>query len=405
MQAKVAQASAGPMSRVSPVTRDSKKPAVRAQSAVMVDAPTTVQASVAPLFTPFQMRHFELKHRMVYPPLTRLRADVATNVPQPIMAEYYGQRATDGGLIISEGTYVNNVACGYPGAPGVWTEEQVEAWKPITKAVHDKGGLIFCQLWHCGRASHPDLIGGRTPVSASAIAIQDNAYTPNGPAPYPVPQPLDKEGIKQTVKDFAAAARNAIAAGFDGVEIHGANGYLIDQFTKSSTNTRTDEYGGSIENRCRFALEVVDAVVAEVGAERTGLRLAPFTQFLQAVDEYPYSTFTYLVEQLNKYKLAYIHMVEARAQGNTDDENAPGDLTPFRKVWHGPFIAAGGFKAESGAAAVESGHADLIAYGRWWIANPDLPKRFAVGAPLTPYDRNTFYAGGEKGYTDYPFLE
>lgn len=382
---------------------------VRAQSAATLEAPVatksaTMLPTVAPLFTPFKMGRFELAHRMVYPPLTRQRA--IERVPIPLMGQYYAQRATAGGLMISEGTYVSQTAIGYPGAPGVWTQEQVEAWKPVVQAVHDKGAIFFTQLWHCGRSSHPDLTGGRAPVSASALRLAGEVDLGNGKTDvHPVPVALDLAGIKATVNDYRTAARNAIDAGFDGVELHGANGYLIDQFTKSSTNKRTDDYGGSIENRCRFALEVVAAVVEEIGADRVGIRLSPFTEFQDATDETPYGTYIYLVEQLNQYHLSYLHMIEARVNGIFSVENPTGSLEPFRKVFNGPFITAGSFKAETGAEAVQSGHADLVAYGRDWIANPDLPTRFQQGAPLNKYDRNTFYAPGPKGYTDYPYLD
>mmetsp|Transcript_5714 Transcript_5714/g.9921 ORF Transcript_5714/g.9921 Transcript_5714/m.9921 type:complete len:407 (+) Transcript_5714:96-1316(+) len=363
-------------------------------------------ADVSPLFQPLQVGRFELEHRMVYPPLTRCRA--IDTVPQTVMAEYYTQRATKGGLVIAEGTVVAPNGQGYPHTPGIWTQEQVKAWKPIVKAVKAKGAIFFMQLWHVGRASHaafqPE---GSEVVGASALAItpkQGMVFTGTEMAEHPVPKALDIPGIKGHVEAFRVGARNAIDAGFDGVEIHGANGYLIDQFTKSSTNLRTDAYGGSIEARCKFALEVVDAVVAEVGADRVGLRLSPFTDFNGATDATVYATFMFLVEQVNKRGLAYLHMIESRANG-VEDQADCGTLAPFRAVCTSPFITAGSFKAESGAAAVAGGQADMVAYGRQWIANPDLPKRFQLGAPLNKYDRDTFYTQGLNGYTDYPTLE
>lgn len=377
----------------------------------MADSEYTPLDSVAPLFTPFKLGRYQLAHRMVLAPLTRNRNSIPGQVPQPVMTTYYSQRASKGTFMLAEATGINSTASGYPGTPGIWNDEQVEAWKPIVKAVKGKGAIFWSQLWHAGRASHPALIDGQTPIGPSALAVPDKCWLGGTTMePYPVPHELTKEDIKNVVQDFVKCAQNALAAGFDGVELHAANGYLIDQFTKSSTNKRTDEYGGSVENRCRFALEVLEAVLPVVGADRLGIRFSPFEDYLYAEDETPYTTFTYMVEQLNKYNLAYVHFIEPRMQNavGTDGESGVSKkecLDPFRKVYQGTFIAAGGYKGESGAAAITSGHADLIAYGRWWIANPDLPKRFAIGAPLTKYDRSTFYYGGEKGYIDYPFLE
>ncbi|EFJ47936.1 hypothetical protein VOLCADRAFT_81300 [Volvox carteri f. nagariensis] len=369
-----------------------------------------VPSDVAPLFTSYKLSggRFQLSNRIVYAPLTRLRA--IGSVPQPSAAVYYSQRAVPGTLLISEATIVAPDGLGYMNSPGVYSSEQLEAWKPVVKAVKDKGALFFCQLWHCGRASHPELQpGGAAPLSSSTRPITSPeyvVYTPSGPKQYAVPRAATKEDIKRVVADYARAAKNAIeVAGFDGVEIHGANGYFIDQFIKDSVNDRTDEYGGSIEKRCRLALEVVEAVVAAVGADRVGIRISPFAQFLDAVDSTPYATHTYLVEQLNKYGLSYIHMVEPRILGNTEVESSSDSLEPFRRVYKGTFITAGGFKADTGAAAVTSGQADLVAYGRWYLANPDLHKRFLLNAPLNKYDRNTFYSPGMEGYIDYPTLE
>lgn len=372
------------------------------------------KTDVAPLFQPCNRGILKLTNRMVYAPLTRMRCNLE-GVPQPHMQEYYTQRATAGSLFISEGTYVSQLSIGYARAPGIYTQEQTEAWKPIVEAVKAKGATFFCQLFHCGRGAHADLTGGEQPVSASAIAISSKfkIYSPSFEAlDYPVPRELAVPEIKEIVSQFAAAAKNALAAGFDGVELHGANGYLSEQFMKSSTNKRTDEYGGSIEKRCRFTLEVVDAMVEAVGAEKVGIRLSPFADFLDAVDDTPYATYVYLIEQLNKRKLAYVHMIEGRITAAAKQEDLVTDhephrqtLDPFRKVWDGLFLAAGGYTAKSGAEAIASGHADLIVYGRWWLANPDLPKRFKLGAPLNKYDRATFYSPGMEGYLDYPYLE
>eukprot|EP00200_Dunaliella_tertiolecta_P006241 CAMPEP_0202350888 /NCGR_PEP_ID=MMETSP1126-20121109/7772_1 /ASSEMBLY_ACC=CAM_ASM_000457 /TAXON_ID=3047 /ORGANISM="Dunaliella tertiolecta, Strain CCMP1320" /LENGTH=396 /DNA_ID=CAMNT_0048942933 /DNA_START=150 /DNA_END=1340 /DNA_ORIENTATION=+ len=371
-----------------------------------------VKEDVAPLFQPFKLPGGEeLQNRMVYPPLTRCRA--FDTIPQPWMAEYYGQRATPGTLLITEATIVDRDGQGFPHTPGIFSIEQTEAWKPIVKTVRDKGAVLFCQLWHVGRASHNAYqVDGKPPVSSSDLKISSEKWKtcimPDGTlGEYPVPAALDKQGIKDKVQAYRQAARNAIDAGFNGIELHGAHGYLIDQFTKDSVNKRTDEYGGSIENRCRFALEVVAAVAEEIGAERVGIRLSPFSTFNDATDSTPYATLIYLVEQLNiKFpNMAYLHMVEPRVDGVESKEPGDTSLLPFRKIWKGPMISAGGHTKETGAAAVARGDADLIAYGRVWIANPDLPERFKRGAPLNPYDRNTFYSQGKEGYLDYPFLE
>ncbi|GAB4814384.1 hypothetical protein N2152v2_001430 [Parachlorella kessleri] len=361
-----------------------------------------------PLFRPVKVGPLTLNHRVVLAPLTRCRAFDA--IPQPKAAIYYSQRATEGGLLITEATGISDTGYGYPCTPGIHTHEQVEAWKPIVQAVHDKGGYFFCQIWHCGRSSHQDYQpNGELPVSSSAIAITDGnkPISPKTfkPAEYPVPRALEAHEIPGIVDQFRQAARNAIDAGFDGVELHGANGYLIDQFLKDEVNHRTDQYGGSIENRCRFALEVVKAVADEIGAERTALRLSPFGGFQNATDSHPYALITYLLEELNKLNLAYVHFVEPRIAGNATLDQTPHTLAPFRAVYKGTVIVAGGYTREEGNKAIESGKADLVCYGRLFIANPDLPKRFLLGAPLNAYDRSTFYSQGDEGYIDYPFLE
>lgn len=324
-------------------------------------------------------------------------------------AEYYGQRASPGGLLISEATCICPEGHGYPNSPGIYTKEHIEAWKPIVKAVHDKGGVFFLQLWHVGRASHPDYQpNGAAPVSSTTKPLSEawEVYTPKGgPFKYTPPRALAKEELPGIVAQYAQAAKNAIEAGFDGVEIHGANGYLIDQFLKDGINDRTDEYGGPVENRIKFALEVTQAVVDAVGADRTGIRISPFQTFLDASDSTPYTTHTALVEKLNPFGLAYVHMVEPRVQGNENVEAWHDSLLPFRTVSKSPFIAAGGHDRESGSEAVRSGQADAVAYGRWFLSTPDMPKRFILNAPLNPYDRNTFYSSGLEGYTDYPTLE
>ncbi|CAK0770085.1 hypothetical protein CVIRNUC_003732 [Coccomyxa viridis] len=347
---------------------------------------------------------------MVYAPLTRCRA--LGTVPCEGAQKYYKQRALKGGLMITEATTVSATGHGYPNTPGIFRKDQVNAWGPIVSGVHEAGGVFFVQLWHVGRASHPDYQpGGAQPLSCSDVPIPApfKCLRADGSmAAYPVPRPLTKEEIQELVQAFADAAENAIKAGFDGVEIHGANGYLIEQFFRKTCNKRTDDYGGSIPNRCRFCLEIVKAVTARIGADRVGLRLSPYGAFLHgSLDDEVEELVTYLVKELAKLKLVYLHCVEPRAQGHASVEPPPGqDLQKFRKVWPGPFLAAGGYNKHSGDVAIEDGTADLITYGRFWLSTPDLPERFAKGAPINHYDRNTFYSTDPvKGYSDYPFLD
>ncbi|BDA45039.1 12-oxophytodienoate reductase 1 [Coccomyxa sp. Obi] len=367
-----------------------------------------VPKDVNPLLTPYQLGPFDLSHRIVLAPLTRCRA--LGTVPQINAAEYYAQRTSNGGLLISEATCISVEGHGYPNTPGIYTEEQINAWKPVTQAVKDAGGIFFLQLWHCGRSSHPEYQpGGADPVSSSAIAISNGTvYTPSGKAyPFPVPRALDISEIPGIVKSYADGARNSLAAGFHGVEIHGANGYLIDQFLKSNVNKRTDKYGGSIPNRARFALEVAAAVADAVGPELTGIRLSPYSDFQEATDPETLDLNLYLVDKLSEMGLLYVHAVESRISGNVDAEDAQESLEPLRKAFKGCFMAAGGYDREAGIKAIESGHADLVAYGRIFLANPDLPLRYALSdAPLNPYDRDTFYTSDQVvGYLDYPYLK
>uniref|UniRef100_A0A0D3GE75 NADH:flavin oxidoreductase/NADH oxidase N-terminal domain-containing protein n=1 Tax=Oryza barthii TaxID=65489 RepID=A0A0D3GE75_9ORYZ len=367
----------------------------------MVQAQAATEAAI-PLMAPYKMGRFELFHRVVLAPLTRCRS--YGHVPQPHAAVYYSQRATNGGLLISESTGVSATGEGYPEIPGVWTRQQVEAWKPIVDAVHRKGALFFCQLAHVGRASTNDFQpNGQAPISST-----DKQITPDDShMVYSKPRRLRTDEIPQIVDDFRVAARNAIEAGFDGVEIHGAHGYLIDQFMKDSANDRTDQYGGSLENRCRFAVEVIDAVVAEVGADRVGVRLSPYIDFMDCFDSDPEALGSYMVQRLNKYPgLLYCHMVEPRMAIVEGRRKITHGLLPFRKQFNGTFIASGGYDREEGNKVVDDGYADLVAYGRLFLGNPDLPRRFELNAPLNKYDRSTFYTHNSVvGYTDYPFLE
>ncbi|PIN00632.1 NADH:flavin oxidoreductase/12-oxophytodienoate reductase [Handroanthus impetiginosus] len=347
-----------------------------------------------PLLTPHRMGDFDLSHRIVLAPLTRNRS--YNNVPQPHAALYYSQRATKGGPLISEATGVSDTAQGYPDTPGIWTKEQVEAWKPIVDAVHQKGAIFFLQLWHVGRVS----TYGLQPNGQAPLSSTDKGVTPG----------LDGDEIPGIVNDFRLAARNAMEAGFDGVEIHGANGYLIEQFLKDHINGRMDEYGGSLENRCCFALEVVEAITEEIGFHRVGIRLSPYTTVMDSIDSDPDGLGLYMANALNKFNIRYLHMIEPRVIGamvlQGPEDEIPHKLLPMRKAFNSTFIAAGGYNRSKANRAIAENYTDLIAFGRLFLANPDLPKRYEMDAPLNKYNRSTFYISDPVvGYTDYPFLE
>lgn len=352
------------------------------------------------LFVPVRLGPYKLRNRVVMAPLTRNRAG-AGNVPHELNALYYDQRAS-AGLIISEASQISPQGVGYPGTPGIHSREQVEGWEIVTKAVHERDGRIFLQLWHVGRISHPSLqSNGELPVAPSAIKPAGQVFTATGPQPFVTPRALETHEIPGIVEDFRKAAMNALAAGFDGVEIHAANGYLIDQFLRDGSNHRTDRYGGSIENRARFLLEVTDAVVSVWGANRVGVRLSPVGSFNDMSDSNPQQTFEYATGKLSRLGLAYLHIVELDA----DNAKPPFDFVSLRKVFKGTYIANAGYTKERASAALKRGDADLVAFGALFLANPDLPQRFAQDAPLNKPDQATFYGGGAKGYTDYPFLE
>jgi N-ethylmaleimide reductase len=337
-------------------------------------------------------------------PLTRSRADEAAgDIPgSPMNVEYYRQRS-NAGLIISEGTQVSPVGKGYMATPGIYSDAQVEGWKPITQAVHEAGSKIVAQIWHVGRVTHPNLTGGAQPIAPSAVAAKVVAYTHAGKVEAPEPRALGLDEIKDIVAEYRRGAANAIRAGFDGIELHGANGYLIDQFLRDGANKRTDEYGGSIENRARFALEVVDAVVAEIGAGRVGIRLSPVTPANDLADSNPQAVFGYLIEELNKRGIAFIHFVEGATGGPRD---IPGfDFAWARQAFKGTYIANNGYTREMAIEAVDSGRADAVAFGRAYIANPDLVQRLKLDAPLNVPNPKTFYTFGEEGYIDYPGLD
>ena len=357
------------------------------------------------LFSPAQVGSMTLSHRVVMAPLTRLRSEQPGDVPGALMVKYYGQRASEGGLIISEATTVSILGRGYLGAPGIYTDEQISGWKKITDVVHAKGGRMFLQLWHNGRVSHVDMTNGATPVAPSVMPFEGLAFTPNGWVPVSPHRALETEEISGIVEEYRRGAERAKAAGFDGVELHGANGYLPDQFLQDGSNKRTDAYGGSIANRARFLLEVTEALVSVWGGDRVGIRVGPSGTYHGMSDSDSAATFGYVAEQLNQFGLAYLHIIEPRIQGSQliEDGLQPIAAAQLRTIFKGKIIAAGGFDAKGAEAIVEKGDADLVAFGRYFIANPDLPKRIKLGLPLNAYDRATFYGGDDHGYTDYPF--
>ena len=356
------------------------------------------------LLTPLKVGRFQLRNRIVMAPLTRRRA-TDDHVPTEIMKIYYEQRAS-AGLIIAEAANISLQANGYMNCPGIYTTEQIEAWKPVTKAVHNKGGLIFLQLWHVGRVSHPLLqADGQLPVSASAIKATGLQKTPAGQKEMVTPRALETDEIQGIIDDFRNAAVNAIEAGFDGVEIHGANGYLLDQFLHDGSNIRTDDYGGSMENRARLMMEVTDSCCKAIGSDRVGVRLSPSGIYKDMFDSNPVELFEYVISELNEFQLAYLHLLEPLVALEPEEKYSKylKVVTPhFRKFYKGSLITNCGFDFDSGNKIIENGNADLVAFGKLYISNPDLVERFAIGAPLTPWDTDTFYYGGEKGYIDYP---
>lgn len=358
------------------------------------------------LLSPVIVGPYLLRNRLVMPPLTRCRAD-KKGAPTDLMTIHYAQRST-AGLIITEGTTISPQGGGYPGVPGIYNAEQVDAWRRVTVAVHARGGHIFLQLWHVGRQTHSSVLPGRElPVAPSAVPIVNfEHYTGAGMVPYEVPRALELDEIPAVVAEYAQAARNAMLAGFDGVEIHGANGYLIDQFLNDRVNLRTDEYGGSLKNRVRFLREVCEAVSGACGAERVGIRLSPSSTWMDALDSDKRSLFTEAVSTLAGMHLAYLHLIEPTIAGSQTVEAANDGIPSsfFRSLYPGTLIVSGDHTARTGAAALAEGTADLIGFGRLFIANPDLPERFRLGAPLNDAKPDLFYTPGAKGYTDYPAL-
>jgi N-ethylmaleimide reductase len=354
------------------------------------------------LFQPVPLGPLTLANRVVMAPLTRSRAG-AGDVPGPMNAQYYAQRAS-AGLIISEATQITQQGKGYAWTPGIETPDQVAGWRGVTDAVHAAGGHIFLQMWHVGRISHPSLQpGGGLPVAPSAVRPEGNAFTEHGFAPMTTPRALEIGEIAGIVEDYRRGAANAKAAGFDGVEIHAANGYLIDQFLRDKTNRRTDEYGGSVENRTRFLREVSEAVVSVWGADRVGIRFSPLSPANDIADSDPESVFTEAVRIVDEIGLVYIHVIEGATRGPRD---VPGgfDLQKLRRAFGGTYIANNGYDLALATTALAEGRADLIAFGRPYIANPDLVERLRAGAALAEPDQATFYGGDAHGYTDYPAL-
>jgi len=355
------------------------------------------------LLTPYH-KNLDLKNRVVMAPMTRSRAANDGNVPtEDLHVPYYVQRASTG-LIITEGSQVSKQAVGYVNTAGIYSKEQVEGWKKVTKEVHDKGGKIFIQLWHVGRMSHPDFHNGELPLAPSAINPNAKSYTPEGFKDTVTPKAMSIEEIKQTVEDFKNAAKNAVEAGFDGVEIHSSNGYLFHQFFNGTSNTRTDEYGGTIENRARFFFEVLDAMTKVIPQQKIGARFNPSLNgmFGITMDEDTIPTFEYIIKKLNDYDLAYIHLSEPFTDVSDISYAVKNIAKHFRPLYKGTLMINAGFDQESGNKVIEEGNADLVAYGKPFISNPDLVERFANGYDLADWNEETFYTPGKEGYLDYP---
>lgn len=355
------------------------------------------------LFDPITLGAIEAPNRILMAPLTRGRA-ISGHVPSALMAEYYAQRAS-AGLIISEATGISQQGLGWPAAPGVWNAEQTNGWKHTTAAVHDAGGRIILQLWHMGRIVHPGYMNGEPPVSSSATTAPGRAYTPTGKKPYEQARPLRLDEIPGLLDDYAKATRNALEAGFDGVQIHAANGYLIDQFLRNNSNFRDDEYGGSPDNRARLLAEIAATVVREAGADRTSVRLSPNGDSQGADDSNPEAVFPLAAEKLSDLGIAFLELREPGPEGTFGRTDVPKLSPLIRKAFAGPLVLNSDFGSEDGQATLGSGVANAISYGRTFLANPDLPYRFRNGRPLNDSNMATWYSPGPEGYTDYPFAE
>jgi N-ethylmaleimide reductase len=366
----------------------------------MTDAPT-------PLFTPFRLGRHELQHRIVLPPLTRMRADEPHNAPGALNAEYYAQRATPGGLLIGEATWVEPTGKPYARAPGIETRAQIEGWRKVADAVHRQGAVMFLQLWHAGRIAHASTQpGGALPVAPSAIAAQGKIPDASGQlVPLETPRALELGDIRALVAAFAQGARNAVESGLDGVELHAASGYLFEQFLHTCANQRTDAYGGNLENRARALIEVCEAVTGAIGADRVGVRLSPFGVAGDMRQDDPVEVYSNLLERLAPLDLAYLHIIEPRASGvgaaEVNRGEQPQAAALFRPLWRNALISSGGYRADTASHAVAAGAADAIGFGRFFISNPDLPHRIRTGRAFTPYNRATFYTPGPTGYVDY----
>ena len=362
------------------------------------------------IFDNLKIGNLTLPNRIIMAPLTRMRSKQPGNIPWELNATYYAQRAS-AGFILTEATQISQQGQGYPGTPGIHSKEQVQGWKLVTDAVHKNGGHIFLQLWHVGRISHSSHQPNNSlPVAPSAIAAKNSGtFTADWkPTPILTPRALEASELPGIIQDYVKAAKNAKDAGFDGVEVHMANGYLLDEFLQNESNKRTDEFGGPIQNRVKFPMQVLDAVINVFGKDRVGVRLSPYGTFNDMSDSNPIELFTHVIDQLNQRQIAFLDMIEPRATtaGGGDDlnANAPSANKLFRKKFKGIFISAGGYNPEDAKKAIEADEVDAVAFGRIFIANPDLPKRIKTNATLNAYDRSTFYGGNEKGYTDYPNL-
>lgn len=355
-----------------------------------------------PLFQPFTLGDLTLKNRIVMAPLTRSRAQKGTHAPHALNADYYRQRA-GAGLIVAEASQISQQGQGYLDTPGIYSTEQVEGWRKVTKAVHDAGGLIFLQLWHVGRVSHKALQpDGAAPVAPSAIPAKVKTYIESGFVDVSKPRALESDEIPGIIRTYLNAAENAERAGFDGVELHAANGYLLDQFMRDGANKRTDAYGGSIDNRTRLTIEALLTLCRVFPKERVGIRLSPVSHANDLQDSDPATLFSYLVREIDALKIGYMHVIEGETQGPRDLQGF--DFKALRTGFKGAYMANNGYDGASAEAAITAGDADLVAFGRAFISNPDLPERLRQGAPLTPDDHDTWYGGGAKGYTDYPML-
>ncbi|NHE59567.1 alkene reductase [Cyclobacterium plantarum] len=358
-----------------------------------------------PLLEKLKLGDLLLNNRVVMAPMTRSRADNPDNAPTELQVDYYSQRAS-AGLIITEGSQISKKAVGYINTPGIYTAAQIEGWKKVTSAVHEQGGKIFIQLWHVGRISHPDFHNGELPLAPSAINPNSKAFTPKGFKETVTPKEMSLEEIKETIQDFRKAAKNAWAAGFDGVEIHSSNGYLLHQFFNRTSNVRTDEYGGSIANRTKILFEIIDAIKKEIPENRIGLRLNPSLHglFGMSLDEETIPAFDHIINKLNDYDLAYLHLSEPFNDVSEIPYAETNIAERYRPLFKGTLIINAGFDKEKGNRFISEGLADAVAYGKPYVSNPDLVERFRQDAPLADWDQDTFYTPGSKGYTDYPKL-